>query len=174
MEDRKDITEPRVERVRIAPESDTLEDHSDFTPSDNLEPVIPGSEVTQTVFGLETQTGTLLEDATQSNNNVSEKPNENIPTQREGKSMAVQTSSQTFNVNIERQRTSTRGQSTTTRSQSSEVRKLTFEDIPNFQLERISSRNKESGKISSKLMKKLEIQQKYSKKEGGVCIHIYL
>jgi hypothetical protein len=118
------------------------------------------------VFGLETQTGTLLEDETQSNNNVSEKPNENIPAEKEVKPLPEQTSSQKFD--LEKQRIVTRGQSTTTRSHSSEVRKLTFEDIPNFQLERISSRNKESGKISSKLMKKMEMQEKYSKKEGGV------
>ncbi|XP_060599065.1 histone-lysine N-methyltransferase 2A-like, partial [Ruditapes philippinarum] len=164
-EKKKDVTVPRVERTRAVSESDGQEGQSDFAPSDNLEPVIPGSEVTQTVFGLETQTGTLLEDETQSNNNVSEKPNENIPAEKEAKPLPEQTSSQKYD--LEKQRIVTRGQSTTTRSHSSEVRKLTFEDIPNFQLERISSRNKESGKISSKLMKKMEMQEKYSKKEGG-------
>jgi len=52
--------------------------------------------------------------------------------------------------------------------QGSEIRRLNFDsDAADFQLERISSR-KAPGKMPTKLLKKLEMNQKYTKKEGGV------
>ncbi|KAL4228619.1 Histone-lysine N-methyltransferase [Mactra antiquata] len=151
----------------LSKDNDDDDDHSDdddfksnigsvdFGSTCDIDPIIPGSQSSQIVLGLETQAGTLLDDHTQSNNNVEHKYS---------KEPSNKPKNQSRSVPMEE----TIGPSSVfdnpSKSSKPEVRKLTFET---FQLERIASRNKQPGKIPSKVSKKLEMQEKYSKKQGG-------
>lgn len=124
----------------------------------DLDPVIPGTQSAQTVLGLETQTGTLIDDQSVAQS----ASNRHTRTEKIVGSFTVQRQS------VEKTRRSVYAQQRV-EGQSSEVRRLTFDDeSSDFRLERISSK-KGPGKLPTKLMKKLELNQKYTKKEGGVC-----
>ncbi|XP_052803783.1 uncharacterized protein LOC128233934 [Mya arenaria] len=128
---------------------------------DDLDPVIPGSERSEAVHGLGFQAGTLLDQApapmTSDNNNSSDFKAPQKQTQLSKAVVLRNPQSQSLGVT----RVGIREI-----GQSSEVRRLTFEDeSADFRLERLPSRR--PGKLPTKLAKKLELNQKYTKREGG-------
>lgn len=142
-----------------------LESTADDSAMEDSDPVIPGSAKTQTVLGLEVQTGTLLDDQSQIQRNndscgeISKRNNFSVSFLKHAEDQSSSGSYQARGADL--------------RGQGTEVRRLAFDDdASDFQLERIPSRK--PGKLPTKVMKNLEFNQKYTRKEGGVSEIIVL